>query len=218
VRTIPSRDSPTRLPLASSLRSSPAAIYTPFTSSQPLPPRHLQPRCHRLSEPSPPIYDPLRRIGKNLRFNRTLSRCWYTYGPTECSQFSMPRSRPCKKQRALKRQQDQQALNRLHDQLQSDRTDLPGKPHSDSVKDSRIEKQPSERQFSTTEVDAIAQVAVTAAVTATVNVAKSLCYTEPSHDACRHERRPATMPAGTSGASLSLRGSLVLEARDGQTV
>jgi hypothetical protein len=72
----------------------------------------------------------------------------------------MPRSRPGKKERATKKQHDQEALNRLNERISKDRSD------------SRVSKQhPTEdRKFSKSEVDAIVQAAVTAAVQTTASL------------------------------------------------
>jgi hypothetical protein len=72
----------------------------------------------------------------------------------------MPRSRPGKKERATKKQHDQEALNRLNERISKDRSD------------SRVSKQhPTEdRKFSKSEVDAIVQAAVTAAVQTTTSL------------------------------------------------
>jgi hypothetical protein len=80
----------------------------------------------------------------------------------------MPRSRPGKKERATKRLNDQKALNRLNDQISKDRSENVTAPRSDS----RISKQPSteDRKFSKSEVDAIVQAAVTAAVQTTTSL------------------------------------------------
>jgi hypothetical protein len=76
----------------------------------------------------------------------------------------MPRQRPGKRQREIKRAQDQQALNKLNERVHGDR-------HT-TEKANRVEKHTPERQFSATEVSAIVQAEVTAAVTATVTATK----------------------------------------------
>jgi hypothetical protein len=78
----------------------------------------------------------------------------------------MPRSRPGKKERASKCENDQQALNRLNERLHTDRAENAAPYKSDN----RISKQTAsadERKFSASEVQAIVQAAVTAAVTTT---------------------------------------------------
>jgi hypothetical protein len=79
----------------------------------------------------------------------------------------MPRQRPGKRQREIKRAQDQQALNKLNERIHGDRPNT-------TEKANRVEKHTPERQFSATEVNAIVQAAVTAAVTATVTATKEL--------------------------------------------
>jgi hypothetical protein len=78
----------------------------------------------------------------------------------------MPRHRPGKRQRQIKRAQEQQALNRLNEQIHGER--------NTAGNTNRVEKNTSERQFSATEVNAIVQAAVSAAVTATVTATKEL--------------------------------------------
>jgi hypothetical protein len=78
----------------------------------------------------------------------------------------MPRRRPGKRQRELKRAQDQQALQQLNSRIHGER--------NTAEKSNRVQKDTTERQFSTTEVNAIVQAAVTAAVTATVTATKDL--------------------------------------------
>jgi hypothetical protein len=83
----------------------------------------------------------------------------------------MPRNRPGKKQRAAKREQDQQALDKLNTTIASKRTiDKTGKPSGVS----KPTAHDNERKFTSTEVDAIVQAAVTAAVSATVAAIKEL--------------------------------------------
>jgi hypothetical protein len=78
----------------------------------------------------------------------------------------MPRHRPGKRQREIKRAQDQQALNKMNERIHGER---------DTTENAnRVEKHTSERQFSATEVNAIVQAAVSAAVTATVTATKEL--------------------------------------------
>jgi hypothetical protein len=80
----------------------------------------------------------------------------------------MSHSRPGKKERAIKRQNDEKALNRLNDRIQKDRTEHTTAPRSDS----RVTKHSSteDRKFSTSEVQAIGQAAVTAAVQTTTSL------------------------------------------------
>jgi FlaG/FlaF family flagellin (archaellin) len=75
----------------------------------------------------------------------------------------MPRSRPGKHQRALKRQHDESAIEKLNADLASKR----GQSNRtvDGVK--KPYRQNDEKKFSTSEVQAIVQAAVTAAVTTT---------------------------------------------------
>jgi hypothetical protein len=82
----------------------------------------------------------------------------------------MPRNRPGKKERAVKRTQDQRALEKLHDQIHSERSS--GVLHQlKSKKDTKVNKvnkpEKSDRAYTSSEVDAIVHAAVTAAVTTT---------------------------------------------------
>jgi hypothetical protein len=95
----------------------------------------------------------------------------------------MPRSRPGKKERAVKRIQDQRALDELNDRIQAERTskkqlpeETPGKPRSlhTTNGDNRITKAKPDRTYTSSEVDAIVQAAVTAAVSTTVAATKAL--------------------------------------------
>jgi hypothetical protein len=85
----------------------------------------------------------------------------------------MPRHRPGKRQREAKRAQEQQALNRLNEQIHEERT-TSGNERNTTGHTNRVEKPTVERKFSATEVDAIVHAAVTAAVKATVTVTKEL--------------------------------------------
>jgi hypothetical protein len=87
-------------------------------------------------------------------------------GDTCRSQRPMPRHRPGKRQREIKRAQDQQARNKLNERIHGER--------NTTEKANRVEKHTSERQFSATEVNAIVQAAVSAAVTAIVTATKEL--------------------------------------------
>jgi hypothetical protein len=79
----------------------------------------------------------------------------------------MPRSRPGKKERASKRANDQQALSKLNERLQTDRADNAAHYKSDS----KVSKpNTEERKFSPAEVEAIVQAAVTVAVTTTTTL------------------------------------------------
>jgi hypothetical protein len=94
----------------------------------------------------------------------------------------MPRTRPGKKERAVKRTQDQRALDELNDRIQAERTSkkqlpekLPGDPLHTTTGDNRISKQTKpDRTYTSSEVDAIVQAAVTAAVSTTVAAIKAL--------------------------------------------
>jgi hypothetical protein len=104
----------------------------------------------------------------------------------------MPRSRPGKKERALKRQNDEKALERLNDQIRNDRL----KPATGLQSDSRVTKKPAtdEHKFSNSEVQAIVQAAVTAAVQTTTSL---LTGVEPK----QQERQFAKPPADSTEKS-----------------
>jgi hypothetical protein len=78
----------------------------------------------------------------------------------------MPRSRPGKKERAIKRAQDQQALCKLNERLQDNRADSTALYSSND----RVSKRAEECKFSSTEVQAIVEAAVKAAVTTTASL------------------------------------------------
>jgi hypothetical protein len=87
----------------------------------------------------------------------------------------MPRNRPGKKERAVKRTQDQRALDKLHDQIHTERSSgsqIQPKKHTKGSKVSKPEK--TDRTYTSSEVDAIVHAAVTAAVTTTVATTKAL--------------------------------------------
>jgi hypothetical protein len=85
----------------------------------------------------------------------------------------MPRNRPGKKERAVKRTQDQRALEKLHDRIHTERSS--GSLNQRRSKDNKISKpEKSDRTYTSSEVDAIVHAAVTAAVTTTVATTKAL--------------------------------------------
>jgi hypothetical protein len=79
----------------------------------------------------------------------------------------MPRNRPGKKERAAKREHDQQALDKLNSTIASkrknDKIDKPNGVQKPKALD-------SEKKFSQTELQAIVQAAVSAAVTSTTTL------------------------------------------------
>jgi hypothetical protein len=95
----------------------------------------------------------------------------------------MPRNRPGKKERAVKRVQDQRALNNLNERIHSERASNDRNTERAPVRekvlsktgDDRVTKPGrNDRTYTSTEVDAIVQAAVTAAVTTTVATTKAL--------------------------------------------
>jgi hypothetical protein len=96
----------------------------------------------------------------------------------------MPRNRPGKKERAVKRIQDQRALDEFNDRIHAERASsnqhterVPSKQQipSKTTGDDRVKKSGhNNRTYTSTEVDAIVQAAVTAAVTTTVATTKAL--------------------------------------------
>jgi hypothetical protein len=98
----------------------------------------------------------------------------------------MPRSRPGKKERANKRAQEQQALCRLNEQIQSNRTDNTPLYKSND----RVAKHTEERKFSSAEVQAIVEAAVTAAVTTTTSL---LSGVKPKQVITTREEKPKTL-------------------------
>jgi hypothetical protein len=116
----------------------------------------------------------------------------------------MPRNRPGKKERAVKRVQDQRALNNLNERIHSERASndrnterapVREKLLSKTTGDDRVTKPGrNDRTYTSTEVDAIVQAAVTAAVTTTVATTKALLSGEVPKQATNNGK-PGRTPA-----------------------
>jgi hypothetical protein len=111
----------------------------------------------------------------------------------------MPRNRPGKKERAVKRTQDQRALEKLHDQIHTERSSG-GLHQVQSKKNTKVSKpEKSDRTYTSSEVDAIVQAAVTAAVTTTVTTTKALFSGEKPKQTANDSKPARTLAERITG-------------------